>query len=118
MRLLSLHTLFLPLLALLVPLTALMPLSDELFVADADVRREAAWGAAATLRAACVIVGADTPAYRLSYQLEDEGETATKRPSATPNELGGDGVLVFHVCAWRPWRVGSFIVIDECRCDT
>ena len=47
----------------------------------------------------------------LSYHLEDDQET----PSETPNNLGGDRALVFHVCAWRPWRVGSFIVIDECR---
>ena len=100
-----------PLLALL---ATLLPLSDELFLADADVRREAAWGGAATLRAACVVAGADTPAYRLSYHVEDEEAEAQR---GGPNELGGDRTLAFHVCAWRPWRVGSFIVIDECECD-
>lgn len=72
---------------------AALPLTDEVFVADADVRREGRVGAEAVLRGACVDPGAETPAYRLTY--------------GTPE--GAEDV----VCVWRPWRVGTFLVVGD-----
>ena len=73
-------------------------LSDEVFLADADARQEQPERLArAILRGACVAIDANTPKYRLTYR-EEQGAVA-------------------HVCTWRPWRLGTFFIVDDvCEC--
>ena len=75
-----------------------VPLTEELFFADADTRRDNVVPPDAVLRGACVIRGAVTPAFRLHY--------------VTPLVDGEH----WNVCVWRPWRVGTYVVLDECEC--
>lgn len=73
-------------------------LSDEVFVADAQLRTEYDLAGFA-LHAACTLE-TDTPAFRLTYLLE-----------------GGRGR--WTVCVERPWRVGTYFVTDtDCACVT
>lgn len=93
---------------LLMSATALLlPLSDEVFLADADVRMERLdLDDRAVLRAACVVRDAETPAYRLTYGMSSGAE-------------GEEEAATQVVCVWRPWRVGTFMVDDEtCECDS
>lgn len=71
----------------------LLELTDEVFLADAEVRRERTPG---VLRGACVVRDADTPSYRLTY--EDDAGSAS-------------------FCVWRPWRVGTFLVDEDTPCE-
>lgn len=81
---------------------ATLPLTDEVFLADADVRRDYP-EVRGELRGACAVRDSATPYYRLTYVDED-----------------AEGYEYPHtVCAWRPWRVGTFLAWqgDECDCD-
>lgn len=82
--------------------TAVLPLTDEVFLADADMRREGRVEADAVLRAACVDTDATTPAYRLSYARSSNDVVDARRG--------------FDVCVQRPWRVGSFAEAEQCKC--
>ena len=80
------------LLAALASLATPMWLTDEVFVADAQLRTSEFVPSDAVLQAACADRDASTPAFKLTYREE------------------GD------VCVWRPWRVGTYMVVDECEC--
>ena len=79
-----------------------LPLTDEVFLADADIRREEPQLVQGkVLWAACTVRDSETPSYRLSY--------------ADPGDANGT-LLPVDVCAWRPWRVGTFMVVEDCAC--
>lgn len=67
-------------------------LTDEVFLANEEAQR--VWPSVlGPLQGACVTRDASSPSYRLFYGAE-------------------------AVCAWRPWRVGTYLVEggEECAC--
>ena len=90
-----------------------LPLGEEVFWADADVRRDYnLLDPSDILTEACVSMDTDTPAYRLRY-LRHSTAAATATLDATTVATTADATLI---CVWRPWRLGTFIVVDDCQC--
>lgn len=81
-----------------------LPLTAEVFVADNELRDlhpfmpSGAPMSNIVLRSACAVLHASTPSYRLTYSSDGDEEVS--------------------VCAWRPWRVGTFLFDegDACEC--